>query len=250
MDKERIIEEAGKALEEGCDGILGLCRKWGHIGPHLFTNREDLEDLELEPRYMLSPILRQIKERWPEKKFSIIARGCDVRAMEKLEEVGVFQNDGVPFIGVTCSQEQAEECNCEKPIYDTFDCSGCWKCIETCTKEAITRINTCPILLPSEFNQGLDKRKAIYIPFPQAIPLKYIRDSDNCLKITGKLDCKGCSNVCQADAVLAGDEPKEEEIKVGSILIAPGIEPFDAKIRGEYGPGGYGWSGGRGKNYQ
>lgn len=237
MDKERIIEEASRSLEEGCDGILGLRRRWGHVGPYLFTNGEELKDLELEPKYMLSSILRQIKERWPEKKLSIIARGCDIRALKKLDEMGVFQKDGVSYIGVICSQEQAEECNCEKPIYNTFDCSGCWKCIEKCSQEAITRINTCPILLPSEFNQGLDKRKAIYIPFPQAIPLKYTRDSNNCLKITGKLDCKGCLNVCQAGAVLTGDEPREEEIDVGSILLAPGFEPFDAKIRGEYGYG-------------
>ncbi len=237
MHRERIREEASRLLEEGCDGILGLRRRWGHVGPYLFTNAEELDDLELEPRYMLSPILRRIKERWPEKRFSLIARGCDARALRKLEEMGVFPKDGVSLIGIVCSQEQAKECNCEKPVYNTFDCSGCWKCIETCSEEAITRINTCPILLPSEFNQGLNKRKAIYIPFPQAIPLKYTRDSDNCLKITGKLDCKGCSKVCQAGAVLTEDQAKEDEIEVGSVLLTPGFEPFDAKIRGEYGYG-------------
>ena len=237
MGKERIIEEASRLLEEGYDGILGLRRRWGHVGPYLFTAREELKDLELEPRYLLSPILRQVKDRWPGKKLGVVARGCDLRALDKLEERGVFEKDGVAFIGIVCSQEQAAECNCEKPVYNTFDCSGCWKCLETCPKEAITRINTCPIVLPSEFDQGLGKRKAIYIPFPQAVPLKYTRDADHCLKITGKLDCKGCFNICEAKAVLTEDEAKEEEIEVGSILLTPGFEPFDAAIKGEYGYG-------------
>lgn len=237
MDRERIIAAACQLLEEGYDGVLGLYRQWGHVGPYLFTNSEELKDLALEPRYMLSPILRRIKDRWPEKKLSIVARGCDVRALEKLVERGVFQKDGIDFIGVTCSLKQAEECNCEKPIYNTFSCSGCWKCIEKCDKEAITRINTCPIVFPSEFDQGLGKRKAVYIPFPQAIPLKYTRDADHCLKITRKLDCKGCFNICEAGAILNEDEPKEEEIEVGSIILTPGFEPFDATIKGEYGYG-------------
>ena len=237
MDKERIVEEAIGLLEEGYDGILGLRRRWGHIGPYLFTNRKELADLELEPRYLLSPILRQIKDRWPGKKFGVITRGCDQRALATLEERGIFRKDGVAFIGVICSQEQAEECNCEKPFFDTFDCSGCWKCIEKCDQEAITRSNICPVVLPNEFDQGLAQRKAIYIPFPQAVPLKYTMDLEHCLKITGKLDCKGCSNACEARAILAEDEPKEEEIDVGSLVLTPGFEPFDAAIKGEYGYG-------------
>jgi len=235
MDKERIIAEAKSLLEQGYDGVIGLRRRWGHVGPYLFTNEEELNQLELEPRYLLTSMLRQIKDRWPERKIGIIARGCDERAVEKLEERGVFKKEGVTFIGVVCSQEQAEECNCEKPLYNTFDCSGCWKCIEKCDKEAITRINVCPVVLPSEYDQGLVRRKAIYIPYAQAVPLKYTRDTDHCLKITEKLDCKGCFNACEAGAILMEDEPREDEIEVGSILLAPGYEVFDPSIQYELG---------------
>ncbi len=235
MDKERIIAESKSLLEQGYDGVIGLRRRWGHVGPYLFTDEEELNQLELEPRYLLTPMLRQIKDRWPERKIGIIARGCDERAVEKLEERGVFKKDGVTFIGVVCSQEQAEECNCEKPLYNTFDCSGCWKCIEKCDKEAITRINVCPVVLPSEYDQGLVTRKAIYIPYAQAVPLKYTRDTDHCLKITEKLDCKGCFNACEAGAILMEDEPTEDEIEVGAILLAPGYELFDPSIQYELG---------------
>ena len=92
MDKERIVEEAARLLEEGYDGVLGLCRRWGHVGPYLFTNREELDDLELEPRYLLAPTLRQIRDRWPGKRLGIVARGCDERALTGLEERGVLED--------------------------------------------------------------------------------------------------------------------------------------------------------------
>jgi heterodisulfide reductase subunit A len=148
-----------------------------------------------------------------------------------LEERGAFKKDGFAFIGITCTEEEAEACNCEKPIYETHDCSGCWKCIEKCDKEAISRINVCPIVVPNEFDEMLTKRKAIYIPFPQAVPLKYIRDSEHCLKITDRLDCKGCLNACEADAILPQDEPREETVEVGSIILAGGYSLFDARLQ-------------------
>jgi heterodisulfide reductase subunit A len=237
MDKEGIIEEATRLLKEGCDGIAGLRSMWGHVGPYLFTSLDELKDLELEPRYPLADLVRKIRERWPEAKLGVVARGCDERALKKLDERSILSKEGLTFIGVICSQEQAEECNCEKPIYNTFDCSGCWKCIEKCDKEAVSRINACPIVLPNKFDQGLSKRKAIYIPFPQAVPLKYIKDAEHCLKIMGKLDCKGCSNVCEAKAVLPEDEPREEEIEVGTILLAAGYEIFDPLAQYEFGYG-------------
>jgi len=137
MDKERLIAEASRLLDEGYDGVLGLRRRWGHIGPYLFTSKEELPEMETEPRYMLAATMRQLRNKWPEKKFGLIARGCDERALKKLEEAGLFEKDGTGFIGIVCSNEQAEECNCEKPIYETHDCSGCWKCMEACEKDAI-----------------------------------------------------------------------------------------------------------------
>lgn len=235
LEKEEIITKAKGILGEGYDGVIGLRRRWGHVGPYLFTNKDELSELELEPRYNVATFVRQVKSRWPDKRFGVVSRGCDERALDKLEEVGVFKKDGLVFIGITCSKEQAEECNCEKPIYNTFNCTGCWKCIENCKKEAISRINVCPIVLVDEFNQGLAKRKAIYVPFPQAVPLKYTRDVNNCLKITGKMDCKGCSNVCEAEAILAEDEPRELELEVGAILFAGGYELFDPSVQYELG---------------
>ena len=231
---EVIRENARKLLDEGIDGIIGLRRRWGHVGPCLFTHSEELKDLEIEPRYPLASFICQLQAKWSDKRWAAVVRGCDERALKKLEERGVFKTDGLSFIGVVCSDEQAEECNCEKPIYNTFDCTGCWKCIEECEKDAIDRINVCPIVFPSEYNLGLAKRKAIYIPYAQAVPLKYIRDSEHCLKIKDRLDCKGCTNACEAGAILGEDEPKEETVNVGAIILAPGFKPYDPAINDTY----------------
>ena len=234
---EALKEEASRLLQDGCDGIIGLRKKWGHVGPYLFSQLEELQDLVLEPRYPLAKFICQIQRKWPDKRLGAIVRGCDEQFLKTLEERGVFKKDGFAFIGIVCSLEQAEACNCEKPTYTTFQCTGCWKCIEKCEKEAIRRTNVCPILLPNEFDLGLAKRKAIYIPFPQAIPNKATLDVGHCLKLTEKLDCKGCENVCEAKAINHEMEDDYEEIEVGNIIIATGYDTFDPTQIYQYGYG-------------
>jgi heterodisulfide reductase subunit A len=237
LDRERIVREAEKALGEGYDGVIGLRRRWGHVSPYLFTNKEQLKELVLEPRYNLATFVRQVKGKWPDKKFAVVARGCDERALDKLEEMGVFSKEGLTFIGIICSMEQAEECNCEKPIYNTLTCTGCWKCIEECPKDAITRINVCPILIPDQFNMGLSPRKAIYLPFPQAVPKKNVRDAEHCLRITKKLECKGCENACEAKAIVHDMTDQSMELDVGAIIVATGVDFYDVSRLEEYGYG-------------
>jgi heterodisulfide reductase subunit A len=237
--KERIATEARAALESGCDGVFGLCRRWGQVGPYFFTNPIELEGIELEPKYTMTRILREMLENDPGLRIAAVVRGCDVRAMRELEKMGAVTPGRVHLIGIECSREQAEECNCEKPYYDTTGCTGCWKCIETCPEEAITRINVCPVLVDSEWNENLSKRKAIYTSFPQAVPLKACRDAEHCLKVKGSLDCKGCESACVAKAIVPDDEERIEEIEVGSIILATGFETLDPGLITQYGYGKY-----------
>ncbi|MBM4237544.1 MAG: FAD-dependent oxidoreductase, partial [Euryarchaeota archaeon] len=78
------------------------------------------------------------------------------------------------------------------PKYDTYKCIGCWKCVEACKFDSISIINVCPVVVPSEFDLGLGFRKAIYMPNSQSVPLKYLRDRQNCLRLNGRMDCIGC----------------------------------------------------------
>jgi len=101
-------------------------------------------------------------------------------------------------------------------------CTGCGICAQN-----------CPIEVLNEFDANKGIRKAVYVPFPQAVPLKYAIDQDNCIK------CRLCQKVCPANAVDFDQQPQNVEINVGSIILAPGFEEFDPCLKAEYGYGRY-----------
>jgi len=92
----------------------------------------------------------------------------------------------------------------------------------------------CPKKVDDEHNQGLDKRKAIYVKYSQAVPLKYCIDAENCLYLT-KGKCGNCAKVCPTGAVNYEDKPETVEIKVGSIILASGFAPYDPGRYDTYG---------------
>ncbi|MDR2443165.1 MAG: FAD-dependent oxidoreductase [Deltaproteobacteria bacterium] len=98
-----------------------------------------------------------------------------------------------------------------------IDMSKCIACGE-CTKK-------CPSKVSNNYNENLDNRKAIYVQYAQAVPLKYGIDAEKCLKLT-KGKCGSCKKVCPADAVNYDDKPEEATFKVGSVILAPGFAPY------------------------
>jgi len=113
----------------------------------------------------------------------------------------------------------------KKPKYIVESkCTGCTTCVEY-----------CPVKYPDQFNQELSKNKAVHIYFPQAIPLvTYIDES--CLYLKEK-KCRICEGVCKNDAIELDQEPEKLEVNVGAVILAPGLAPFDPKLRQEYGFG-------------
>ncbi len=107
---------------------------------------------------------------------------------------------------------------------DHAKCTGCGTCWEK-----------CPVRVPSEFNAGMSDRKAIYIPFPQAVPNKPVIDRENCRYFkTGK--CRICQKLCPAGAVEYEQEEEAAVEKVGAVVAATGFKLFDwARVYGEYG---------------
>jgi heterodisulfide reductase subunit A len=101
-------------------------------------------------------------------------------------------------------------------------CNGCGICAQK-----------CPIEVIDSFNEGLGKRGAIYVEYPQAVPLKYMIDREKCI------GCGTCDEICKAHAVQYDQENSEAKLRVGSIILAPGFESFDAKLKSEYGYGRY-----------
>ncbi len=101
-------------------------------------------------------------------------------------------------------------------------CNGCGLCAQKCPIEAVDL-----------YNEGLSERSAIYVDYPQAVPLKYKIDREKCI------GCGTCYEICKAKAVDYDQQDSEAILKVGSIILAPGFEPFDARLKSEYGYGRY-----------
>ncbi|MBS4024295.1 MAG: CoB--CoM heterodisulfide reductase iron-sulfur subunit A family protein [Clostridia bacterium] len=110
---------------------------------------------------------------------------------------------------------------------DMKKCTGCGICWEKCPKK-----------LPSEFELGLGERKAIYTPFPQAIPNKPVIDRENC-RFFSSGKCKVCQKVCATGAVDFDQQDEFETRRYGAIVVATGFELFDHGVYGEYGYGKY-----------
>jgi len=111
----------------------------------------------------------------------------------------------------------------KKPRFvDESKCTGCGVCAQH-----------CPVELPNEFDQSLGVRKAIYVPFPQAVPLKYAIDEESCLK------CGLCEQTCKPAAVDFNQKPETLDLNVGAIILAPGFEEFDPSLKSMYGYGRY-----------
>lgn len=98
--------------------------------------------------------------------------------------------------------------------------------------------NVCPQVWPDEFNEGMSPRKAIYIPFPQAVPSTYTIDAEKCLGIN-PLRCDKCMKACEAGAVDFTMMPEIVEDYVGAIIVATGYDIYPLEKIAEYGYGMY-----------
>jgi len=105
---------------------------------------------------------------------------------------------------------------------DPLRCTLCEACIKV-----------CPVEVEREFGGGLEKRKAIYLPFPQAIPHSLVIDPKTCIR------CGECVKVCSPGAIDLDMQAEEEKLEVGAIILGFGFEPFWAQRKGEYGFGRY-----------
>jgi len=110
---------------------------------------------------------------------------------------------------------------------DSSKCTGCGLCSEK-----------CPVKKPSAFQGSLGQRKAIYLAFPQAVPLIATIDREACLWFT-KSVCKICEKVCPAKAVDYEQKENVVELDVSSVIAATGFEPYNPKDIREYGYGRY-----------
>lgn len=103
------------------------------------------------------------------------------------------------------------------------NCIGCGACFEP-----------CPVTAVNEFEEGLSKRKAIYVACAGALPNAPVIDMDHCLRSKDE-DCNLCKEACMFDAIHYEDKDEEITINVGTIIVATGYKLGDIRQFPEYG---------------
>lgn len=103
------------------------------------------------------------------------------------------------------------------------ECTACGECVKA-----------CPVVRPDEFNMGLSSRKAIYSPFPQAVPSAYVINVNECLGHNPAV-CSKCIDACEKKCINFHMSDEELTESVGSIIVATGLEPYDPTELDEYG---------------
>jgi heterodisulfide reductase subunit A len=110
---------------------------------------------------------------------------------------------------------------------DHEKCNACLACTEKCPGKGI-----------SEWDEGLVKRKAIYIPFPQAVPQKPVIDRESCTFFK-KGKCRLCEKVCEQKAIDFEQQDTFTTVKVGAVIVATGYDLMDTRELIQYGYGKY-----------
>jgi len=119
-----------------------------------------------------------------------------------------------------------------KPRYvDVDKCTGCGLCPEAC----ILRRGKGKLMVPSEFDEGMGKRAAAYIPFSQAVPLKAVIDPESCLQLTKGKCSQKCVEVCGPGAIDFEMQETFVDLKVGTIIVATGFNMWDPTQLPDYG---------------
>jgi heterodisulfide reductase subunit A len=106
---------------------------------------------------------------------------------------------------------------------DEAECTACGDCAQV-----------CPVVRPDEFQAGLSTRRAIYIPFPQAVPSAYLVNARECLG-NNPIACGRCIEACDKQCIDFDMRDQVVELEVGAIIVATGMDVYDPTPLDEYG---------------
>lgn len=106
---------------------------------------------------------------------------------------------------------------------DEKECNACAECEKV-----------CPVVAADEFQEGFSSRKAIYMPFPQAVPSVYILDDKDCLG-HNPIACGKCADVCEKNCIDFDMKDEIINLNVGAVITATGMDVYDPTEMDEYG---------------
>ncbi|MBC7353842.1 MAG: CoB--CoM heterodisulfide reductase iron-sulfur subunit A family protein, partial [Thermogutta sp.] len=109
---------------------------------------------------------------------------------------------------------------------DEDKCTGCGICVEKCPRKVVDE----------DFEAGLGYRKAIYTPFPQAVPRIPVIDVHSCIYFE-RQKCRACEKLCPTGAIKFDQQDEVLELEVGNIIVATGWKMFDCRRIPQYGYG-------------
>lgn len=166
--------------------------------------------------------MAQLDKTFPTMDCSICILGPKMSDVGKHPNIRLFTSAEVKkvdgYVGNFCVHIET------KPQYiDPKKCNLCDECSKA-----------CPVEVPNEFDARLGWRKAIYMPFPQAVPPTYVLDVDSCLGFSSD-SCGRCRRVCEREAIDYDAVPETFDLDVGTIIIATGAQPYDPVALGNYG---------------
>ncbi len=211
--KEAVVPVARKALVLG-GGIAGI-----QAALDLADTGYKVYLVEKSPS--IGGKMAQIDKTFPTMDCSICILAPKMSDVGKHPNIELLTNSEVTEVGGYIGNFKVKVK--KKPKYVKKECTTCGDCV-----------NVCPVEVPNEFEVGLTGRKAIYIPFAQAVPAIYLIDEKNCIGL-GKNTCAKCKEVCGPDAINFNAKAEDVELDIGTIIVATGLDVYDPVDLMEYG---------------
>ncbi len=180
----------------------------------------------IERRPSIGGVMAQLDKTFPTNDCSMCILSPKLVEVARHPNIELLTNAEVTEVSGTAGEFTVTVT--KHPRYVDMDkCIACGTCTEKCPKK-----------VPSEFDQGMSQRKAIYAMFPQAVPLKWSIDAANCTYLT-KGKCGICAKVCPAGAVDFEDKEEVVRLEASAIVVATGFAPFGPSALSEFGHGTY-----------